>query len=151
MEKLIFAPCLYSHAPIDLVILGLGGNDMKTYFNRSAEQIKQGLAELVDMIQASEYGPEMRTAPQVLITTSAIPYPFVENVRDENGVLFLQGIVEKAKTLVPLYAQLADEKHCHFLDFSEEIFPSDADGVHFDLAAHRKVADKLYAKIKTIF
>ena len=24
--------CLYSHAPIDLVVLALGGNDLKTYF-----------------------------------------------------------------------------------------------------------------------
>jgi lysophospholipase L1-like esterase len=40
--KHYLAPCLYSHAPIDLAILALGGNDIKVYFNRSFMDIKKG-------------------------------------------------------------------------------------------------------------
>ena len=32
-------PCLYSHAPLDLVIIQLGVNDLKTIFNRTIEDI----------------------------------------------------------------------------------------------------------------
>jgi lysophospholipase L1-like esterase len=148
--KTYLAPCLYSHAPIDLVVLGLGGNDMKSYFNRSAEQIKQGLGELVDMIQASTDGPGMQHAPRILILSQAIPFGFVEDYTDENGIHFLRGIVQKATDLVPLYAQLAIEKGCHFIDLSKDALPSKIDGVHYDLNAHRTIAEMLDLKIRDI-
>lgn len=149
--KTYLGPCLYSHSPLDLVVLGLGGNDMKTYFDRSPEAIKAGLADLVDMIQTSQYGPGLTRAPEVLITTSAIPYPFVEEFKDESGVFFLKGIVRKAVDTIPLFAQLAREKQCHFIDLSTSVLPSATDGVHYDLAAHKKVAELLAAKITSIF
>lgn len=149
--KTYLFPCLYSQAPIDLVILGLGGNDMKTYFDRSPEQIKEGLSELVDIIQLSPYGSNMLDPPEILITTSVIPYPFIEDYKDENGIYFLKGVVKKSEELIQLYEQLATEKNCHYLDLSKEAFPSKTDGVHYDLIAHRKVAELINLKIKEIF
>lgn len=130
--KTYLPPCLYSHAPIDLVILSLGGNDLKTYFNRSAEQIKNGLGELVDIIQATTYGPELKTSPRVLITTPVIPMEFTEKYVDENGVEFLKGAVGKSRQLIGLFEQLANEKSCYYLDLSQDVFPSEIDGVHYN-------------------
>ena len=149
--KTYLPPCLYSHAPLDLVILALGGNDTKTYFNRSAEQIKNGLAELVDIIQASPYGPDMLRAPQVLILTCAIPFDFVDEIEDENGVKFMRGSINKLQELVGLYQQLADEKGCHLLDLSKDVIPSKIDGVHYDESAHKKCAELICEKAKSIF
>lgn len=148
--KTYLAPCLYSHSPVDLVVLGLGGNDMKTYFNRTPEQITQGLSDLIDTIQSSWYGAHLLQAPDILITTAAIPLPFVEDFADENGIYFLKGIVNKAKALIPLYANLARDKKCHFIDFSRDIQPSKIDGVHYDLTAHKKVAELLDVKVREI-
>lgn len=149
--KTYLAPCLYSHAPLDLVVLALGGNDTKTYFNRSAEQIKNGLAELIDIIQTSPYGSDMLRAPQVLITTCAIPFPFIEEFEDENGEKFMRGAVKKSLELVGLYAQLASEKNCYFLDLSKKVIPSTIDGVHYDEGAHKKCAELICEKITEIF
>ena len=149
--KTYLSPCLYSHAPIDLVILALGGNDTKTYFNRSAEQINDGLAELVNIIQSSPYGNDMVRSPQILITTCAIPFPFIEDVQDENGVRFMQGAVKKSQELVGQYALLAKEKGCHYLDLSADVIPSKIDGVHYDEAAHKKCAELINKKISEIF
>lgn len=149
--KTYLSPCLYSHAPIDLVILALGGNDTKTYFNRSAEQIKDGLAELIDIIMSSPYGADMQQSPQVLITTCAIPYPVIEEYQDQNGVKFMQGAVKKSHELIHLYAQLAKEKACHYLDLSQTVIPSKIDGVHYDEIAHKKCAEIISEKIKKIF
>ncbi|OGT43163.1 MAG: hypothetical protein A3F13_08830 [Gammaproteobacteria bacterium RIFCSPHIGHO2_12_FULL_40_19] len=149
--KHYLAPCLYSHAPIDLVIFALGGNDTKTYFNRSAEEIKNGLAELIDIVQTSEYGQKLQASPKILITTPAIPMPFVENYLDENGVAFLRGVVKKVECLIDLYAQLAKEKNCFYLDISKEVKPSEIDGVHYDSAAHKQCAAIISKKIKSIF
>lgn len=148
--KTYLPSCLYSHSPLDLVVLGLGGNDTKTYFNRSADQIKNGLAELIDIIQSSPYGSDMVQAPQVLIITCAIPFPFIEEFQDEGGVKFLEGAVKKSHELVSLYAQLASEKKCHFIDLSKDVIPSKIDGVHYDEVAHKKCAEMLAVKIKKI-
>ncbi len=148
--KTYLAPCLYSHAPVDLVVLGLGGNDMKTYFNRSPENIKDGLAELIDIIKTSADGKDMQQPPEILITTVAIPFWFVEKYVDENGISFLKGVMDKANALISLYAQLAKDKNCHFIDLSKEVLPSKIDGVHYDLVAHKRMAEMLNARIQEI-
>jgi len=149
--KTYLPPCLYSHSPIDLVILALGGNDAKTYFNRSAEQIKNGLCELVDIIQTSEYGPKLQTAPKVLIIPPVLPFPFVENFVDEQGVLFLKGVVNKAHALIDFYAQAAKEKNCFYLNLSNEVQPSKIDGVHLDKIGHLNCARLISKKVMDIF
>ena len=148
--KTYLSPCLYSHAPLDLVILALGGNDLKTYFNRSPEEIKDGLGELVDIIKSSKYGAALQASPKVLITTPVIPLLFTEKYVDENGIPFLTGAVKKAERLIGLYSKLAKEKGCDYLNLSKEVIPSEIDGVHYDKAAHRRCAEMLRDKINEI-
>jgi lysophospholipase L1-like esterase len=149
--KTYLPSCLYSHAPIDLVVVALGGNDMKMYFNRTAEEIKNGLSELVDIIQTSQYGSDMKQAPKVLIASLLIPLPIAESHIDENGIHFLKGAIKKAEKLIDLYAQLAQQKNCFYLDLSRDIQPSEIDGVHLDEDAHRKCAEIMFKKIQEIY
>ncbi len=148
--KNYLAPCLYSHAPIDLVIFSLGGNDAKSYFNRTAEQIREGMAELINIVQTSKYGRNLENAPKVLLLTPCVPLSFVENICDENGVCFLAEAVAKITQLASMYEQLSKEKNCFYLNLSD-IQPSELDGVHYDQVAHKKYAEIVCEKIKTIF
>src|SRR4051794_39188438 len=50
-------PCLLSHAPLDLVVIALGCNDMKGRFNVSASEIAQGAERLVALALACGSGP----------------------------------------------------------------------------------------------
>lgn len=143
--------CLYSHAPIDLVILGLGGNDLKVYFNRTAKEIRAGLSELVDIIQGSLYGMAMQQPPQVLIIGLSKLLPMTEQYKDDNGIYIFEGAGKKVEELKKQYADLAKEKNCHFLDISESILPSEVDGLHLDAAAHKKLANIVSEKIRSIF
>ncbi|CAK0894492.1 unnamed protein product [Prorocentrum cordatum] len=43
--------CLHSHKPIDLVVLGLGANDVKTRFSLSPAEIAKGCLMLIRMIK----------------------------------------------------------------------------------------------------
>lgn len=147
--KTYLPPCLYTHAPIDLVILALGGNDTKAYFNRTAEEIKAGLGDLIDVIQQSLYGPELQSAPQILITTPAIPHPIIETFTDEEGVLFLEGAVKKSEALIELFKELAEEKGCFYLDLSA-VRPSAIDGVHYDELGHQQLAALMTDELKKI-
>lgn len=143
--------CLYSHAPIDLVILALGGNDLKVYFNRTAKEIRAGLRELVDIIQNSLYGNAMQMPPQILIIPPAKLPSFAEQHKDDNGVIIFEGAGKKIAELEQEYADLAKEKNCHFLSVSHLISPSEIDGLHLDAAAHKKLARIIFDKIKSIF
>jgi len=142
--------CLYSHAPIDLVILALGGNDLKTYFNRSAAEIRDGLAELIQIIQTSNYGKNFHGAPAILILAQSIPLPIAEKLSDPNGTLVFKNAVAKAKQLVELYAQLAKETSCYFLDINKEIFPSKLDGIHLTKQGHKQLGLRLSQYIVTL-
>lgn len=149
--KNYLSPCLYSHSPIDLIILGLGGNDLKSYFNRTAKEIRFGLEELVDIIQASIYGEAMKKSPQILIIPPAKPLPIAETAKDEKGIIIFEGASEKIEKLEQEYADLAKEKNCHFLSVSNSISPSEIDGLHLDADNHQKLAQIIFDKIKSIF
>lgn len=149
--KTYLHPCIYTHAPIDLVVLALGANDSKVYFRRHPEDICKGLAELVDMIQASLYGTGLVKAPKILIMTAPIILAIAEKFVDENGINVFAGADKKSRALVDLYAELAQIKNCYFLDTSKAVRSSEIDGGHYDLDAHKKLAEIIAAKIKTIF
>lgn len=145
--KTYLSPSLYTHAPIDIVVLALGGNDFKTCFNRTAKDIHDGLAELVDLIQGTTYGKTFQQAPDILILAPPIPFAAAEKYVDEKGEPLFSGSVEKSKALVELYSELAREKKCAFLDTSLTVLPSEIDGVHYDAGAHGVLAREVCGKI----
>lgn len=144
------SPCLYSHAPLDLVILALGGNDLKSYFSKTVENVCDSIAKLIDMIQLSDYGPNMQGAPKVLLLSQVIPLPIAETFKAENGEPLFIDLIQKAEKLLPLYKNLALQKQCDFLDVSNNVKPSSIDGVHMDDQAHLLCAEYVAKKIKTM-
>ena len=145
-----FAPCLYTHAPLDLVIIALGGNDLKAFFEREAEDIANGVGELIDIVRISNYGPDMIASPHILIIPPPIPLSIIETMYDENGSSIFKGAIEKAKKLLPLYSLLSREKKCFYMDNVSDIHPSNIDGMHFDCNAHEEMAAKIAKKIELI-
>ena len=144
-------PCLYSHAPIDLVVLALGGNDFKSYFGRNPLDVRNGMCELINTIKSSRYGFDMQSAPKILLLSQPIPLPAAEKYIDEAGNHVFKNLISNAQKLTPLYKQLAVEKNCYFLDLSRAVIPSEFDGVHLDEQAHKICAELVYKKIMEIF
>jgi lysophospholipase L1-like esterase len=149
--KTYLPPCLYTHAPIDLVILTLGGNDLKACFNRTASDIYQGLASLVEIIQTSNYGTKLQQAPKVLIVYQFMPLSICEQLVDDKGTFIFQGAVDKAKSALSLYSQLAQQTASYFLDSSANIRPSGIDGIHLDKQGHKAFALLVKHKVSDIF
>lgn len=142
--------CLYSHAPLHLVILALGGNDLKLYYGRQPEDICQGMAELIHIIQASPYGADMVSPPQILLIGQGVPLPIAEHIVDENGICLFKDSIRRAEKLSVLYRDLAAAKNCHFLDLTGQAEPSSVDGLHLDEEGHKRVADCVSKKIQSI-
>ncbi len=126
-------PCLESHAPVDLCILMLGTNDLKTRFGVSAQEIAMGMGMLLDIISASGTGRK-ETAPQILLIA---PAPLAENTQ---FVEFLPDGPGKSKRLSQLYRRLAEERGTAFLDAADYAQTADLEGVHLTLESHHQLA-----------
>jgi len=140
--KTYLPPCLFSHAPLDLVIIMLGVNDLQPAYNRSAQEAALGIAELIQIIQSTSYGVTMQLPPKILL----IGYPLVDN-RDDLFFGIFNGAFPKSKQFPSLCSEIAKRYGCEYLDMSPHIQMSAIDGLHFDEKAHEKFANLLAEKI----
>ena len=147
--KTYLGPCLFSHAPLDLVIIYLGINDLKVEFNRSAKEIVDGLAELVDLVQSSTFGADMQLAPKVLLVNNISLSS--ESFQDMNNDFVFKGALEKCQQIGPYYSELVDDKQCYYLDVTPVISQSKIDGCHLDAQAHAQLAQLLEKEVRKIF
>ena len=128
--KRYLLPCLESHAPIDLVALMLGTNDLKQHFRLSAAEIAAGAATLVDIILRSPCGPQNR-APNVLLLC---PPPTAQL---SGFAELFAGAGEKSLALAGHYEREAALRGYAFLDAGQIIRSSERDGIHFEADAHQ--------------
>ena len=130
---------LDSHAPLDLVIIMLGTNDLKHYFGFNAHDIALGAAFLVDLVQQRAPGvPVLLVAPPAAVET---PTPF--------GHKF-DGAIDVSTGLGAAYAKVAEERGVPCFDAASVLICPPDDGVHMDAANHRALAEALVAPVKTL-
>ena len=142
-------PCLYSHSPLDLVILNIGINDIKVIFDRSMMEISKGMAEIIDLIRSTSYGPDMQGQPQILLLSpSALIH---EGYVDQNNESAFKGGMEKSLLFNDFYKKIALDRDCHYLDLQAVVSYSKIDGLHYDKRGHAVVASSVASKINEIF
>lgn len=141
-------PCLDSHAPLDLVILMLGTNDLKHRFGMSAFDIGANVATLLGLVKQSTCSCS-GGAPQVLLMAPP-PVGKLTVVGSTNFPEIFRGAEEKSKMLGRIYKKFALEAGVAFLDTSEVIGSSDVDGVHFEADNHRKLGEALAKRVKQL-
>lgn len=140
--------CLYSHAPLDLVVFALGGNDLKLCFGRQPAMIRDGVGELIEIVQSTFYGRADRP-PAILLVISGPPQPFAEKIVDENGIPLFRDGINRAIQLADLCEVMARDRNCHTVNV-RHIACSAIDGVHLDETGHAQMAECLASKIRTI-
>ena len=138
-------PCLHSHKPVDIVVMMLGTNDLKSVFDLSAEQIAEGAGVLVDTIQKftlEKYGyqPKIVLISPPEIGSGIRTSPFYGS--------FLEDAIDRSRQFPRYYKEVADRYGCVFFNAAEWIRPSEVDSLHLDPEAHRILAEKLSEVIK---
>ena len=118
---------LHSHAPIDLVILMLGTNDMKPASAGTAIAATRGMERLIELVRHHAW-PLETVAPEVLIVAP----PALSETADAMFASMFAGAIEQSRMLASFYADLADEKDCGFFDANTVARTTPIDGVHLD-------------------
>ena len=132
---------LESHGPLDVLVLMLGTNDVKTRFTATPQAVLGGIASLLDIAQ-HRVMQDRHGGFRILLICPA-PVVEVGPIKDE-----FWGGAERSQALPPLYQALAAARGIDYLDAGAVTAVSPLDGVHFDEAAHAKLADAVTAKLR---
>ncbi len=134
---------LGSHAPLDLVIIMLGSNDMKPWISGNALAAKQGMNRLIDIVRGHDY-PLDGAAPKILIVSP----PAVSRTEDQEFQEMFAGGDTASKRLAPLYQALAEQAGCGFFDAGSVAKTTPLDGVHMDAENTRNVGKALVPMVR---
>lgn len=136
-------PCLESHLPIDIIVLMLGTNDLKTRFSVTPADIAASIDQLLIEIIACQVGLHQSCPKLVLLCPPPIK---------EIGVLsdIFSGGEEKSKLLGHYYQQVATKHNAAFLDLGSIVTVSEIDGIHYDQDQHIKLAQAVQKLIENL-
>ncbi len=137
-----FETTLMVNAPLDLIIIMLGTNDVKDRHNQTAWDIGWGVDLLVQLVRK-----QLNPAPEVLI---ASPIHLNDKFGSTlHGTVFSQESIRKSKELSAVYEKIAEVNGSHFIDcapFAEAV----GDGVHTSKEGHKGIAEGMFKKVKEI-
>lgn len=134
---------LSTHKPIDMVIVMLGTNDLKSDYDLSPKDIAIDLEKTIKIIREKEIQNIIIICPAPIIESE------IKAVSDEGKKLdeaMFRG-VELSKFLSPLYEEIANKYNCDFINAGLYISSSKKDGYHLDEFAHEILADIVFGKI----
>ncbi len=136
--------CLESHKPIDIVVMMLGSNDLKSFLNVPPVDVATGAGVLARLILASTTGPGNRPPKLILIC----PPPIGQATRLPDLEVRVFDGPARSRELPRHFEALAASLGCAYLNSQEIISPSPTDGVHLDAPEHEKLGLAVAAKVR---
>jgi lysophospholipase L1-like esterase len=142
----ILPTLLGSHAPLDLVIIMLGANDLKPHICGTAFGTAAGMNRLVEIVKTYPYSHGYRP-PQLLVVA---PPHFCETETGDGWPAAQRSIAE-SKALAGYYREIAERHGAAFFDAAEIAVASPLDGVHLDAANTRAIGEGLAPLVAKLF
>ena len=133
-------PLLETHAPLDLIIIMLGTNDLKQRFGATACDIADGVGMLAEMALARAW-VFAENQPRVLLIC---PPPLGPVSSDSS----FSGGGEKSRRLPEHFQAVAQALGVEWLNAGEFVASAEDDGVHLTAEAHRVLGEAVARKVK---
>ncbi|MHA6692303.1 SGNH/GDSL hydrolase family protein [Devosia sp. A449] len=141
----ILPTLLASHAPLDLVIIMLGSNDLKPAIHGSALTASYGMRRLMQVVRGHFVEPGA-VMPQILLV--APPHPCETGNTDVATNFGGADALAQSQAFARHYKNRADEYGAGFFDASTVAKASPLDGVHLDAANTRAIGEGLVPLVK---
>ena len=138
-------PSCKRHAPLDLVILLLGTNDMKPVVHGTAFGAVQGIERLVKLVWHHSLAGVQAEAPEILIVA---PPAICETAQCELCGNVCRRRSSSRRCLHRFIADLADELGCGFFDAGSVAKTTPIDGVHLDAENTRAIGRGLEPMVR---
>ena len=145
-------PALLSHAPIGMVLILLGTNDMKARFDASSQDVVNNLISLAKIVRRCPVGNgkwREAPAPKVMLIAPAQMGQRVENpnwLRYEEWRGGYQKMAQIPALLSSAIGALNDE-HIYFCDANEAVTPSERDPIHWGAESHHAMGDYIAQRL----
>ncbi len=139
-------PCIESQTPVKLLIVMLGGNDLKRKFSYSSMDIAGEMQIFLEKVISHNHF-RMNDSMKILLISPPImgtkcPDSWLADCFDFDNAKKVCG------ELADWYKQLSKMYNTYFLDAAKVVEVSDADGVHIDAEGHKKLAEAIRDVIK---
>lgn len=144
----ILPTLLASHAPLDLVIIMLGTNDLKPAINGSALTASFGIRRLIQ-ITRGHFAMLNETPPRIIIVAP----PLIRDSENADMIGHFGGLrhgIEQSSQFAAHYARRAQEWNTGFFDASTVATADPLDGVHLDAANTRAIGEGLVPVVKSM-
>lgn len=130
---------LEENKDIDAVVLMLGTNDCKSFYDNSAQTITQGIRECLELV-LKQVSPENVLLLSPILLGERVWQPGFDPEFNSKSV-------EVSKQLKKHYQKLAKELNVHFLAASDYASPSEEDQEHMSVHGHRALYYAIYEKL----
>jgi lysophospholipase L1-like esterase len=125
----ILPTLLYTHAPLDLVILMLGTNDLQSIVCGRAIGAMQGMRRLVEIVRRHEPRLLSETHPPKVLVVAP---PHLVASKDPYFLDVFDEAIGESKKIAGFYEALSKDMGCGFFDAADVAEADQVDGVHLD-------------------
>lgn len=134
---------LEANAPLDLVVLMLGTNDLKKYFDATPAQIAQNLKTMCELIQ-------QKTDAKILIASPMLLGDEIE-FSPTLSLEFGRAQIDYSFDFAPQFSKVAQEVGAGFIDLAVVAVSSGADCLHLMPEEHQQIGAAMKDKVIEAF
>lgn len=136
---------IQAHNAVDIVILMLGTNELKTEFKHNAAYIAEGIGEFIKMLQNPDSWKSGRL-PKLLVIS---PILLGDDILGKDGICtqFDEMSLKESKQMAGAIENICKKYQVEFMDGTKYARASLTDAIHMDEENHIKLAHAVYEKI----
>lgn len=132
---------LESADPVDVVIIMLGTNDIKSTYKLTPVDIAGHLSQTIEFIRNEK---ELNKTPKILVIC---PPPVIIPETGDLDSRMIPGL-EAFKVLPHLFKEVTQKYDCGFINAGDYVSSSKIDGYHLDKESHLKLAEVIGGWVK---